>query len=148
MRRLALLLLSGGLTLTVVACSPSPAGTPSPPGTPSPASTRSPASTAATRRIVVTRYYRAIAARNYRLAATYLAGNATGPDGRKLTPAEFLRLAGMMDGQEGPVTRFSVAVFGSLIVMTIYRKRAGPYHAHLAVARHGGSWTITSLDRI
>jgi hypothetical protein len=54
----------------------------------------------------------------------------------------------MMDGTGGPVTHFSVAVFQSMVVMTLDRKRVGPYHAHLQMARHGQAWTIISIDRI
>ena len=48
----------------------------------------------------------------------------------------------------GPVTHFSVAVFQSMIVMTIDRKKVGPYHAHLQMARDGDGWTIISIDRV
>ena len=97
---------------------------------------------------MATNYYRAIAARNYRLAFTYLAANVIGPDGRRLTLQGFLQLAHLMDLELGPVTHFSVAVFNSLTVMTINRKRGGLYHAHLQTARTGGDWTIISIDRI
>jgi hypothetical protein len=97
---------------------------------------------------VATNYYRAIAAQNYRLAFTYLAANVTGPDGRRLTLQAFLQLARVMDGQEGRVTHFSVAVFQSMVVMTIDRKKVGPYHAHLQMARDGSSPAIMSIDRI
>jgi hypothetical protein len=97
---------------------------------------------------VATSYYSTIVAQNYRLAFTDLAANVTGPDGRRLTLQAFLQLARMMDSQEGPVTNFSVGAFQSLIVMTINRKKVGPYHAHLQMARHGDGWTIISIDRI
>ncbi|HET6269648.1 MAG TPA: hypothetical protein VFE00_06195 [Arthrobacter sp.] len=97
---------------------------------------------------MVMNYYRAIVAQKYRLAFTYLAANVMGPDGRRLTWPAFLRLAQMMDGQEGAVTNFSVAAFQSMIVMTINRQEVGPYHAHLQVARDGDGWTIISIDRI
>jgi len=97
---------------------------------------------------VATNYYRTIAAQNYRMAFTHLAANVTGPDGRRLTLQAFLQLAHTMDRELGPVTNFSVAVFQSLIVMTIDRKEAGPYHAHLQMTRDGNGWTIISIDRI
>jgi hypothetical protein len=97
---------------------------------------------------VATLYYRAITGRKYRTAFTYLAANAAGPAGRRLNFTAFLRLAHVMDGMGGPVLHFSVSAFQSLIVMTIDRKRIGPYHAHLRMARHGASWTIISIDRI
>jgi hypothetical protein len=97
---------------------------------------------------VATSYYRTIAALKYRLAYAYIAPNATGPDGRRLTFQAFLQLAHVMDNEEGPVTSFSVAAFHSLIVMTIYRKKVGPYTTHLQMARNGNSWTIISIDRI
>jgi hypothetical protein len=97
---------------------------------------------------MATNYYRTIAAQNYRLAFTYLAANVTGPDGRRLTLQAFLQLARTMDRELGSVTNFSVAVFQSLIVMTINRKRGGLYHAHLQIARAGDGWTIISVDRI
>jgi len=97
---------------------------------------------------VVTNYYRAIIAQNYRLAFTYLAANATGPDGRRLTLPAFLQLARMLDGQGGPVTHFSVGVYPPMVVMTNDREKYGPYHAHLQMARNGDSWTIISIDRI
>lgn len=96
---------------------------------------------------VAASYYRAVAAQNYRLAFTYLAANATGPDGR-LTFQAFLQLARTMESMAGPVTTFSVGAYRSLIVMTIERKKIGPYHAHLQMAQHGGSWTIISIDRV
>lgn len=97
---------------------------------------------------MVRSYYREVARQNYRLAFTYLAANATGPDGRRLTFAAFDTLARMMDGQEGPVTSFSVAVFQSFVVVTIDRKRSGPYHAHLRMTRTGSSWHIAAIDRV
>ncbi len=97
---------------------------------------------------MATNYYRAIVARNYRLAFSYLAANVTGPDGVRLTWPAFLQLAHELEGQGGPVTTFSAAAFGSMIVMTIDRKKIGPYHAHLRIARDGYGWTIVSIDRI
>jgi hypothetical protein len=97
---------------------------------------------------VATRYYRAVAAQNYKRAFTYLAANATGPDGRRLTLPAFLRFAHIMENEAGSVTSFSVGVFHSLIVMTINRKRIGLYHAHLQMALDGHTWAITSIDRI
>jgi hypothetical protein len=93
-------------------------------------------------------YCQAIAAQNYRLAFTYLAAHATGPDNRRLTSQGFLQLARMMDRELGSVTRFSVAAFRSLIVITINRKRGGLYHAHLQMVRMGDGWAITYIDRI
>jgi hypothetical protein len=159
MKRLALLCLSGCVTAGIVACSgtSSVASSPSPAAkvtvTPmvSPSSRVSPFTTAPSGKsaaAVATNYYRAIAAQNYRLAFTYLAANVTGPDGRRLTLQEFLQLARVMDGQEGRVTHFSVAVFRSMVVMTIDRKKVGPYHAHLQMAQDGNIWTIISIDRI
>jgi hypothetical protein len=78
----------------------------------------------------------------------YLAPNATRPDGQRLTWAAFLRLAHELDGLGGPVTSFSEAAHGSKIVMTIHRKKYGPYHAHLQMARTRGGWAISSIDRI
>ena len=97
---------------------------------------------------MATNYYRTIVAQNYRLAFTYLAANVTGPDGRRLTLPAFLQLAHMFDGEEGPVTNFSVGAFQSMVVMTINRKKGGLYHAHLQMARDGDGWTIISIDRV
>jgi hypothetical protein len=97
---------------------------------------------------VVTSYYRAVAAQKYRQAYTYLAAKATGPDGRRLSLPAFLQLAHMMDNMGGPVTHFSVGGFTTTIVMTLDRKKYGPYHAHLHLARSGNNWKITSIDRI
>ena len=93
-------------------------------------------------------YYQAIVAGNYQLAFTYLDANASGPDGQRLTLQAFLQLAHTMDGQGGAVTDFSVAAFQSMIVMTIDRKKFGPYHAHLQMKQEGNDWKIVSLDRI
>jgi hypothetical protein len=97
---------------------------------------------------VVTGYYQAIVVRNYRRAFGYLAPDATGPDGGKLTLRSFLQLAHMLDGMGGPVTQFSVGVTPSEVVMTLYRAKYGPYHTHLRMVptRHG--WAISSIDRI
>jgi len=95
-----------------------------------------------------TNYYRAVVAQNYRLAFTYLAAKVTGPDGRKLTLPAYLQLARMLDGQGGPVTSFSVGAFHAMVVMTIYRKKYGPYHAHLQMMRDKNGWIIISIDRI
>ena len=96
----------------------------------------------------MTGYYQAIVARNYRKAFGYLAPGATGPDGRPLTLASFLRLAQMLNGMGGPVTRFSIGAVPSGVVMTLYRVRYGPYHAHLRMVRTRHSWAISSIDRI
>jgi hypothetical protein len=155
----ALAVLTGGILAagtvacsgtSTVASSPKPTATApatqssATPGTSFPATAPSTTTAAA----VAASYYRAIAARNYRLAFTYLAANVTGPGGRKLTLSAFLQLARMLDGQGGPVTSFSAAAFHSMVVMTIYRKKFGPYHAHLQVARDNNGWTIVSIDRI
>jgi hypothetical protein len=97
---------------------------------------------------VATNYYREIVDQNYRLAFTYLAANVTGPDDRRLTLPAFLQLARMFDGQGGPVTSFSAAAFQPLVVMTINRKKYGPYHAHLQLTRYKDGWIIISIDRI
>jgi hypothetical protein len=97
---------------------------------------------------VVTGYYRAIVVRNYRHAFGYLAPGATGPDGSKLTLRSFLQLTHMLDGMGGPVTRFSIGVSPSEVVMTLYRARYGPYHSHLRMTRTRQGWAISSLDRI
>jgi len=97
---------------------------------------------------VATSYYQAIVAGNYQLAFTYLDANATGPDGQRLMLPAFLQLAHTMDNQGGPVTDFSVAAFQSMVVMTINRKKFGPYHAHLQMKQEGNDWKIVSLDRI
>jgi hypothetical protein len=97
---------------------------------------------------VVTGYYRAIVTRNYRKAFGYLAPGATGPDGRTLTLGSFLQLADLLNGIGGPVTRFSIGAFPSGVVMTLYRVRYGPYHAHLRMVRTRHGWAISSIDRI
>jgi hypothetical protein len=97
---------------------------------------------------VVTAYYRAVVARNYRQAFGYLAPGATGPTGHRLTLDAFLQLAHMLDGMGGPVTRFSIGVLPSEVVMTLYRARYGPYHTHLQMTRTRHGWAISSLDRI
>ena len=96
----------------------------------------------------VTGYYQAVVGQSYQRAFGYLAPGATGPDGRKLTLGSFLQLARMLDGMGGPVTRFSIGVGSSGVVMTLYRVRYGPYHAHLVMARTTHGWAIASIDRI
>ena len=86
--------------------------------------------------------------RDYRRAFGYLVAGATGWDGQKLTLRSFLQLARMLDGMGGPVTRFSIAVASSGIVMTLYRTRYGPYHGHLRMTHTTHGWAIASLDRI
>lgn len=97
---------------------------------------------------VVTGYYRAVVTRNYRKAFGYLAPGATGPDGQRITLASFLQLARMLDGMGGPVTKFSIGGFPSAVVMTLYRVKYGPYHAHLVMVRTRRGWAISSIDRI
>ena len=58
------------------------------------------------------------------------------------------RLAQMLNGMGGPVTRFSIGAVPSGVVMTLYRVRYGPYHAHLRMVRTRDSWAISSIDRI
>lgn len=141
-RRTALLLLCGSLIAGISGCSATNSAAPSP-------SQPTRVDTAGLSRLtVVTDYYRAITVRDYQRAFGYLAPDATGPGGSRLTLRTFRQLAGMLDGQGGPVTRFSVGVFPSVIVMTIYRARIGPYHAHLRMVRTRHGWMIGSLDRI
>jgi hypothetical protein len=140
MKRLALLCLVGWVTAGTAAC----AG----PGTVAPPPALPSREAQATATAVATGYYRAVAARDYRLAFTYLAATSTGPDGRNLTWPALLQLADMMDGEEGPVVNFSVAAFRDLVVMTVDRERSGPYHAHLRIAQDANRWAITSIDRI
>ena len=158
MKRYALLSFCVGVTVGIAACSgpstaaPSPGPTATVTVTPTAGSSgvSSPATAPAGKdaAAVATNYYRTIVARDYRLAFTYLAANATGPAGRRLTLQAFLQLAHTMDNQEGPVINFSVAAFPSITVMTVNRKQVGPYHAHLQMARYGDGWTIISIDRI
>jgi hypothetical protein len=54
----------------------------------------------------------------------------------------------MLDRMGGPVTRFSIGVFPSEVVTTLYRARYGPYHSHLRMTRTRHGWAISSLDRI
>ena len=98
--------------------------------------------------VVVTGYYRAILSRNYQKAFGYLAPGATGPDGQRMTLGSFLQLAHMLDGMGGPVTKFSIGGFPSEVVMTLYRFKYGPYHAHLGMTRTRHGWAISSIDRI
>jgi hypothetical protein len=148
MKRPAWRLLSGCLLAALAACT----GAATPPSHSMPPSHSTPASvpSAATPSVaaVVTGYYRAIVVRNYRRAFGYLAPGATGPDGSKLTLRSFLQLAQMLDGMGGPVTRFSIGVSPSEVVMTLYRAKYGPYHSHLRMTRTRHGWAISSLDRI
>ena len=147
MKRPAWRLLSGCLIAALAACTGSAATPARSPTRPAPVTVTSaatgaspaPSPPAATPSVVavVTGYYQAILARNYRKAFGYLAPGATGPDGRRMTLASFLRLAQMLDGMGGPVTRFSIGGFPSEVVMTLYRVRYGPYHAHLGMAGPG-----------
>lgn len=152
MRRLAWRSLSSCLIAALAACTG--AATPSPHITSASAAVGSaasatPVSTATPNVVaVVTGYYRAIVSQDYRRASGYLAPGATGPDGGKLTLRSFLQLAHMLDGMGGPVTRFSIGAYPSGVVMTLYRARYGPYHAHLRMVRTRHGWAISSLDRI
>ena len=161
MKWLAWRLLCGCLLATLGACTGSTAATPArSPTQPAPVTatvtstvagaTPAPSSPAATQSVVavVTGYYQAVVTRNYRKAFGYLAPGATGPDGRPLTLASFLRLAQLLNGMGGPVTRFSIGAVPSGVVMTLYRVRYGPYHAHLRMVRTRHSWAISSIDRI
>jgi hypothetical protein len=143
MSRLTLLFLC--VIVGTAACT----GTSSTSSAPSPtAKVTTASSSAKTTAAVATSYYRAIVGQKYRQAFTYLAANATGPDGRRLTLRSFLQLADMMDGMGGPVTHFSVATLRSMVIMTLIRKKYGPYHTHLQMAQRAGNWTIISIDRI
>jgi hypothetical protein len=152
MKGLAWRLLAGCLIAVLGACTgaaaPSSRSTPAPVAVGSAASTRPPPTAMPNVAVVVTGYYRAIVTRNYRRASGYLAPGVTGPDGRKLTLRSFLQLAHMLDGMGGPVTRFSVEASPFGVVMTLYRARYGPYHAHLQMVRAGHGWAISSIDRI
>ena len=153
-----LLCLLGCVSIGIVACSgtsnvaplPTPTATvtvtPSSgsPGASSPTTVPSRTNVAA----VAMSYYQAIVAQNYQLAFTYLDADATRLSRQRLTLQAFLQLAHTMDSQAGPVTDFSVAAFQSIIVMTIDRKKLGPYHAHLQMKQEGTGWKIISIDRI
>ena len=97
---------------------------------------------------VATSYYRAIVAQSYNLAFTYFDADAVGPDGGRMTLPAFLRLAQSMDAAEGPVTQFSTGVAQSMVVMTNYRQRMGPYHAHLQLKHETAGWRVVAVDRI
>ena len=154
MKRPAWRLLSGCLLAALAACSgaatPPSHNTPASVAAGSAATDATPVPSAATPSVaaVVTGYYRAIVVRNYRRAFGYLAPGATGPDGSKLTLRSFLQLAQMLNGMRGPVTQFSIGVSPSEVVMTLYRARYGPYHAHLRMVRTGHGWAIDFIDRI
>jgi hypothetical protein len=150
MKRLVWRSLSGLLIAALSACTATTATTPShSPSAPVAATSASAPSAGAPATVaVVTAYYRAVVAQNYRLAFGYLSPDATGPDGRRLTLRGFLQLAQMLDGEGGRVTQFSVGGFPSEVVMTNYRAKYGPYHAHLRMARIGQGWVISAIDRI
>jgi hypothetical protein len=153
MKRLARRLLSGCLLVVLGGCTgaatPSSHSTPASVAVGSAATDAGPVTTAEPNVVaVVTGYYRAIVAQNYRRASGYLAPGATGPDGGKLTLRSFLQLAHMLDGMGGPVTQFSVGVTPSEVVMTLYRAKYGPYHTHLRMVRTRHGWAISSIDRI
>jgi hypothetical protein len=157
MRRLAWRSLSSCLLATLAACTGSAAtppthARPAPVAVTSAATGTSPAQAppAATPSVVavVTGYYRAILTRDYQKAFGYLGPGATGPDGHTMTLGSFLQLAHMLDGMGGPVTTFSIGGFPSEVVMTLYRVRYGPYHAHLGMVRTRHGWAISSIDRI
>jgi hypothetical protein len=157
MKRLAWWSVSSCLIAALSACTGTPATTPSPSRNPSapaaatsgvsPAPSAPPASEPATV-AVVTAYYRAVVAGDYQRAFGYLAPDATGPDGRRMTLSGFLQLAHMLDGMGGRVTKFSIGGFPSEVVMTNYRGSYGPYHAHLQMAQTSHGWAIISIDRI
>src|SRR6266851_533437 len=100
MKRLVLLCLC--VAVGIVACSGTGSAAPSPNPTtkvtaaPSSGSSAVPSPTTAasgkTAAAVATTYYRAISGEKYRRAFTYLAANATGPGGRRLTLQAFLQL--------------------------------------------------------
>jgi hypothetical protein len=144
MKRLVWRALSGCLIASLGACTGS-AATPAVSHPAPPSATRSDMRSVAA---VVTGYYRAVVARSYRQAFGYLAPGATGPDGRRLTLSAFLQLARELDGMGGPVTQFSIGGFPTEVVMTLYRVKYGPYHAHLRMVRAGHDWAIGGLDRI
>ena len=157
MKRLAWRSLSSCLIAALAACTGSAATSqsqtrPAPVAVTSAATGASPAQAppAATPSVVavVTGYYRAILTGNYQKAFGYLAPGATGPDGQRMTLGSFLQLAHMLDGMGGPVTKFSIGGFPSEVVMTLYRVRYGPYHAHLRTTRTRHGWAISSIDRI
>jgi hypothetical protein len=157
MRRVAWRSLSSCLVAALAACTgsaatpashtrPAPVAVTSAAPAPSPA--QAPPAVMPSVVAVVTGYYRAILTRNYQKAFGYLAPGATGPDGQRMTLGSFVQLAHMLDGMGGPVTKFSIGGFPSEVVMTLYRVRYGPYHAHLGMARTGHGWAIGSIDRI
>jgi hypothetical protein len=148
-KRWTLICLVCCLAAGAAACSQTPTFAPSPttvPTTTGPDGTVVPSGTAEI--AMVTSYYRAILAEDYRLAFTFLDTDAVGSDGRPMTWQAFLQLAQSMDGDEGPVTDFSMNAIGSTIVMTNYRRRMGPYHAHLGLKQEANGWRIVSMDRI
>ena len=157
MKRLAWRSLSSGLIAALAACTGSAATPPShtrsaPVAITSAPTGASPAQAPPTATpsvvAVVTGYYQAVRTRNYQKAFGYLSPGATGPDGQRMTLGSFLQLAHMLDGMGGPVTRFSIGGFPSQVVMTLYRVRYGPYHAHLGMVRTRRGWAISSIDRI
>lgn len=126
---------------------PSATATPpvtTPTNTPMPTATSSASSAAS----MATNYYQALEQQNYTLAYSFLDPNAIDiTTNQKLTLDVFTALAQSTDTNKGVITTFSVGAFPPLVVMTVTRKY-GPYHAHLQVKLEGGTWKITSLDRI
>jgi hypothetical protein len=148
-KRLVLFCVLCCLAIDATACDrpPTPASVPAAvPADPSPSPPQPSSGTAETG--MVTSYYQAIVAQNYQLAFTFLDADAVGPGGQRMTWPAFRQLAQSMDGDEGPVIDFSMNATGSTIVMTNYRKRMGPYHAHLQVKPEGNDWKIVSVDRM
>jgi hypothetical protein len=97
---------------------------------------------------IAMRYYSAIQNKDYAQAYSYLDAHATDANGHTVTLNNLEQMAQGMDKQEGPIVGFIAAAYASQVVMTITRAQMGPYHAHLQMEQEGGTWKITSLDRI
>lgn len=121
---------------------------PSGSGNPTATANSTPASVPSTVTVVIQDYYKAIEKHDYTKAYSYVEANGATANGQKLTLTVLKQMATEIEDAEGPIQSFNVAAFPSEVVMTIVRQKLGPYHTHIQVKQVGGTWKITSIDRV
>ncbi len=98
-------------------------------------------------------YYKAVAARDYTKAYSYMDPGVTSPlqPNQPISQDQYTRLAQGVDLTAGPVVSYTYIADASdptRVIMTLSRKQGLRYHSHLTMKQVGDTWKIISFDTI
>jgi hypothetical protein len=105
--------------------------------------------------VTVDNYYQAVLQKNYTLAYSYLASNATLTSQNQKVPIgpqkDYVTSASLLDSNIGPVTKYTVATTNDttlLLIDTVRSKNAHPIHysVRFTMVQVDGTWKIKDMN--